>query len=44
MLSLAKLAAGGWVDPDSPLQARSTKPLTKGDDRQYVLVRIDAQI
>lgn len=34
-----KLAAGGWVDPDSPLKARSARALTKGDDRQFELVR-----
>lgn len=44
MLCLAKLAVGSWVDPDSPLQARSTKALTSGDDRQFVLVSIDARV
>ena len=28
----------GWVDPDSPREARSTKALTNGDNRQYELV------
>lgn len=29
----------GWVDPDSPKYAQSTKAHTVGDDRHYKLVR-----
>jgi hypothetical protein len=34
---------GGWVDPDTKLEFRSTLPLTGGDDREYELVRVDCR-
>jgi hypothetical protein len=30
---------GDWVDPDTPQQYRQTKALTKGDHREFKLVR-----
>lgn len=33
------LTGAGWVDPDSPQEAKTTRALTKGDDRQYELVK-----
>jgi len=33
-------AAGGWVDPDSPEKAKTTKALADGDDRQFELVSL----
>lgn len=32
------LVQGSWVDPDTPKAGRTTKPLTKGDNREYELV------
>jgi hypothetical protein len=32
-------ARAGWIDPDTPQQYRTTEPLTKGDDREFQLVR-----
>lgn len=31
----------GWVDPDSPLEAQTTRALAKGDNREYELVFSD---
>lgn len=43
VISLGLVLSGvhaGWVDPDSPKYAQSTKAHTVGDDRQYKLVRL----
>lgn len=30
---------GGWVDPDTPIHYQMTEAMTRGDDRQYKVVR-----
>lgn len=41
LLLVPAFTGAGWVDPDSPKDALSTQALTKGDDRQYELVRLE---
>jgi hypothetical protein len=31
---------GDWVDPDTPQEYRHTKALTRGDHREFKLVRV----
>jgi len=30
---------GSWVDPDTPIPRQTTEAMTRGDDRQYEVVR-----
>ena len=33
-------ALAGWIDPDTQLKFRTTKPLTLGDNREFTLVSV----